>query len=156
VEEFGAEVDAALSDRRGWHAGGRLRLQRVAAGAAYDFTVYLATSATAHRMCAAGGTNNRIGGVSYTSCRAVGKVIVHLDRWMLSVDHFVAAEVPLASYRSYVVNHEVGHELGHRHVRCPGRGRPAPVMMKQTLSLDGCAPNPWPYVDGRLHTGPPL
>lgn len=156
VEEFGAFVDRTLSDPRSWTAGGQVRLQRVARGEDYDFTVYLATRYTAHEMCARGGTNNNINGVSYTSCRAVGQVIVNLDRWRLSVDHFVEAKIPLSLYREYVVNHETGHELGRSHERCPGDGKTAPVMMQQTLFLDGCKANAWPYVKGRLYRGPLL
>ena len=156
VEEFGAFVDRTLSDPRSWTAGGQVRLQRVARGEDYDFTVYLATRYTAHEMCARGGTNNNINGVSYTSCRAAGQVIVNLDRWRLSVDHFVEAKIPLSLYREYVVNHETGHELGRSHERCPGDGKTAPVMMQQTLFLDGCKANAWPYVKGRLYRGPLL
>jgi hypothetical protein len=156
VQEFGDIVEAALSDPRSWTAGGQVRFQRVAAGESYDFTVYLATRVTAHDMCARGGTNNNIDGVSYTSCRAVGQVILNLDRWRLSVDHFVEAKIPLSLYRQYVVNHETGHELGWRHERCSGAGDPAPVMMQQTLFLNGCQANAWPYVDGKLHRGPLL
>ena len=156
VEEFGAFVDRTLSDPRSWTAGGQVRLQRVAQGEDYDFTIYLATRYTAHEMCARGGTNNNINGVSYTSCRAVGQVIVNLDRWRLSVDHFVEAKIPLPLYREYVVNHETGHELGRSHERCPGDGKTAPVMMQQTLFLDGCKANAWPYVKGKLYRGPLL
>ncbi|MGS2613347.1 DUF3152 domain-containing protein [Micromonospora sp. LZ34] len=154
--EFGAAVETALAGPGSWVDSGRLRLQQVRARAGHDFTVYLVTAATARRMCAAGGVDIRIGGKPYTSCRAPGKVIINLDRWRLSVPHFVRAGVPLSVYRTYVVNHEVGHQLGHRHERCPGRGRPAPVMMQQTLFLDGCRANPWPYRDGRRYAGPPL
>ncbi|WDZ85427.1 DUF3152 domain-containing protein [Micromonospora cathayae] len=156
VRAVGTEVEQVLAAPGSWIGGGRLRLQRVPAGAAHDFTVYLATARTAGRMCAAGGVDIRVGGRPYTSCRAPGKVILNLDRWRTSVPHFVAAGVALSVYRAYVVNHEVGHELGHRHERCPGRGRPAPVMMQQTLFLKGCTANPWPYLDGRRHTGPRL
>jgi len=156
IEAFGDQVDAALSDPRSWPAGGTIRLQRVAAGEPYSFTIYLATAETSHDMCARGGTNTNLDGEPYTSCRTVGKVIVNLDRWNLSVDHFVKAKIPLSLYRNYVVNHETGHELGNAHVRCPGKGRPAPVMMQQTLFLNGCKANPWPYVDGKLNTGPAL
>ncbi|MFF3851801.1 DUF3152 domain-containing protein [Micromonospora sp. NPDC002575] len=156
VGDFGTAVQEALAGPGSWVDSGRLRLQRVPGAARHDFTVYLATARTAGRMCAAGGVDIRVGGRPYTSCRAPGKVIINLDRWRLSVPHFVAAGVPLAVYRTYVVNHEVGHQLGHRHERCPKPGRPAPVMMQQTLFLNGCVANPWPYRDGRRYAGPPL
>ncbi|MDG4806331.1 DUF3152 domain-containing protein [Micromonospora sp. WMMD1120] len=154
--DFGQVVEAALAGPGSWVDSGRLRLRQVPGDAPRDFTVYLATARTAGRMCAAGGVDIRVGGRPYTSCRAPGQVIINLDRWRLSVPHFVSAEVPLAVYRTYVVNHEVGHQLGHRHERCPGAGRPAPVMMQQTLFLKGCTVNPWPYLDGRRYSGPPL
>ena len=156
IEEFGAAVDLALGDPASWIGSGQLRFQRVPDRVGHDFTIYLATAGTAQRMCVAGGVNIRIDGRPYTSCRATGKVIINLDRWRLSVDHFVAAKVPLDVYRIYVVNHEVGHELGHRHERCPGAGRQAPVMMQQTLFLRGCVANPWPYLRGRRYAGPAL
>ncbi|MDG4763599.1 DUF3152 domain-containing protein [Solwaraspora sp. WMMD406] len=156
VEEFGTLVERTLSDPRSWIGGDQVRLQRVAGGGNHDFIVYLATAQTAARMCQAGWVDIRIDGKPYTSCRAQGKVIINLDRWRLSVDHFVRAGVPLDVYRAYVVNHEVGHELGHGHERCPGGGDPAPVMMQQTLFLNGCVANPWPYLAGERYAGPPL
>lgn len=156
VKKFAEAVEQTLSDPRSWTGSGRLRLQRVPGGANYDFTVYLATADTAGRMCAAGGTDIRIDGQPYTSCRTPGKVIINLDRWMLSVDHLVKAKVPLDAYRLYVVNHETGHQLGHGHEQCPGKGRPAPVMQQQTLFLSGCTANPWPYLDGERYEGAPV
>ncbi|MFF0252791.1 DUF3152 domain-containing protein [Micromonospora zamorensis] len=154
--DFALAVRTALAGPGSWVDSGRLRLQQVPGDAPRDFTVYLATAHTAGRMCADGGVDIRVGGRPYTSCRAPGRVIINLDRWRLSVPHFVSAGVPLAVYRTYVVNHEVGHQLGHRHERCPGAGRPAPVMMQQTLFLDGCRVNQWPYLDGRRYAGPAL
>ncbi|MEV6691729.1 DUF3152 domain-containing protein [Micromonospora sp. NPDC051196] len=154
--EFGLAVQEALTGPGSWVDSGRLRLRQVETTSRYDFTVYLATAPTAGRMCAAGGVDIRVGGRPYTSCRAPGKVIINLERWRRSVPHFVEAEVPLSVYRTYVINHEVGHQLGNRHERCPGPGRPAPVMMQQTLFLKGCIANPWPYLDGRRYAGPPL
>ncbi|MEU7845265.1 DUF3152 domain-containing protein [Micromonospora sp. NPDC049114] len=156
IAAFAQAVEVALAGPGSWVDSGRLRLQQVPGTAPRDFTVYLATARTAGRMCSEGGVDIRIGGRPYTSCRAPGQVIINLDRWRLSVPHFVSAGVPLAVYRTYVVNHEVGHQLGHRHERCPGAGRPAPVMMQQTLFLNGCRVNPWPYVDGRRYAGPAL
>ncbi|GAA4571119.1 hypothetical protein GCM10023176_31150 [Micromonospora coerulea] len=154
VHAFGDAVQTALAGPGSWVDSGQLRLQRVPTGAGHDFTIYLATASTAGRMCLAGGIDIRVGGRPYTSCRASGKVIINLDRWRLSVPHLVKAKLPLERYRLYVINHEVGHELGQHHERCPGAGRPAPVMQQQTLFLNGCTPNPWPYVEGRRYTGP--
>lgn len=156
VTAFAAAVESTLGDPRSWTAGGQLRLQRVPASSPATFTIYLATAGTAGRMCAAGGVDIRVGGRPYTSCRAPGKVIINLDRWRLSVDHLVAAGLPLSDYRTYVINHEVGHQLGRHHEDCPGPGRPAPVMLQQTLFLHGCTANSWPYLAGRRYDGPPV
>jgi uncharacterized protein DUF3152 len=144
VAVFAAQVEATLGDRRSWVGGGGLRMRRVDGGTRSDFTVYLVTRDTAGLMCANGGVNIRVGGRPYTSCRSTGKVIINLDRWRLSAKPYLSAKVPLISYRQYVINHEVGHELGHSHQGCPKRGRPAPVMAQQTLTLGGCTPHAWP------------
>ncbi|MET8837196.1 DUF3152 domain-containing protein [Micromonospora sp. NPDC004540] len=154
VHAFGDAVQRALAGPGSWVDGGRLRLQRVGPGSRSDFTIYLATRDTAGRLCGAGGINIRVGGVPYTSCRVTGKVVINLDRWRTSAPHLVAAKLPLDTYRLYVINHEVGHQLGHHHEACPGAGRAAPVMQQQTLFLNGCRPNPWPYVGGKRYTGP--
>jgi hypothetical protein len=154
--EFAAQVEAILGDPRSWVGGGALRLQRVGGADPADFTVHLATRDTTAAMCARGGTNIRIGGRPYTSCRTVGKAIINLDRWRLSAKPYLAAKVPLASYRQYVINHEVGHELGHRHQGCPKAGGPAPVMVQQTLTVRGCKPYPWPRRGKGLLSGPSM
>ncbi|WP_089155297.1 DUF3152 domain-containing protein [Micromonospora sp. NBS 11-29] len=148
VHAFAAAVDAVLGDARSWIASGRLRVQRVPGGAAADFTVYLATPVTSERMCAEGGLHTE----RYTSCRLPGRVVVNLARWMTAVPDYGA---PLDVYRTYVINHEVGHEFGELHQSCPAPGAPAPVMQQQTYGLDGCVPNAWPYVGGSRYEGEP-
>ncbi|MEU5786285.1 DUF3152 domain-containing protein [Micromonospora purpureochromogenes] len=145
VELLGREVAVVLADRRGWTGGGRWRLQRVGPDVAADFTVLLTTPATRADLC--GDADDR-----YTSCRNGDRVVVNVARWARGVPGFGG---DLATYRAYVLNHEVGHRLGMGHELCPARGAPAPVMQQQTLGLHGCTPNAWPYVDGTLHIGPP-
>jgi len=68
--------------------------------------------------------------------------MINLDRWNGGAAGFAG---PLADYRRYVVNHEVGHALGYEHRGCPATGALAPVMMQQTKGTGACMPNPWPY-----------
>lgn len=151
-------VEATLGDDRSWTAGGDRRFRRVPGGADHDFTVYFATRDTAARMCADGGLDITGSGLpdGGVSCRTPGRAIINYTRWQKSVPHYVDAGVPLEVYRQMVVNHEVGHELGYGHAGCPGKDRPAPVMQQQTIFLDGCTANPWPYRRGDYYTGPPV
>lgn len=142
---FADAVSATLADPRSWTAGGTLRLRRSGPAEPYDFTIYLATPATRDRLC-------RSGTDGYTSCRSGDRVVLNVARWVKGVPGFGASQ---AMYRQYMVNHEVGHRLGHGHELCPGPGRPAPVMQQQTLGLHGCVANAWPYRAGKRYTGRP-
>ncbi|HLL65643.1 MAG TPA: DUF3152 domain-containing protein [Micromonosporaceae bacterium] len=144
AEEFAAAVTGTLSDPRSWIGNGDIRLQRVGGGEAADFVIYLATPVTRDRLC--GSSYDR-----YTSCRNGDTVVINVARW---VNGASAVGGTLAAYRDYVVNHEVGHRLGHGHQLCPGPGAAAPVMQQQTLGLHGCRPNAWPVPDGAMYRGP--
>lgn len=74
------------------------------------------------------------------SCAILGgdRIWLNAARWQHGAPR---SRLPLLQYRQYMVTHEMGHALGYDHARCPGRGRPAPLMMQQTLGLQGCAPN---------------
>jgi hypothetical protein len=104
---------------------------------AADIRVVLASPTTVDEWCGAVGLDT--GGDS--SCWDGERAMLNGDRWRHGVDHVDDLE----TYRAYLVNHEVGHGLGHGHVDCPEPGAAAPVMMQQTLGLGGCHPNPWPY-----------
>jgi hypothetical protein len=144
---FAAEVDKTLADPRGWTAKGEWSFRRVSSGRV-DFVVRLATPDTVDRICGAAGLTT--GG--FTSCRTGQFVVVNLARWELAVPDY---QGNVALYRQYVVNHEVGHRLGHGHELCPGPGKLAPIMQQQTYGLNGCIANGWPFVDGRYVSGPP-
>lgn len=131
---FAGRVEAILADPRSWIAGGDVRFQRVDADP--DLHISLVTPEHVESYCPGYQTNG------YTSCRKGDRVVINLARWSVGVPDYDGA---LDAYRDYVINHEVGHFLGHDHVDCPAAGAKAPVMQQQTLGLDGCALNAWPY-----------
>lgn len=132
-----AEVTAILTDARSWTADGSLRFQRVGSHRA-RLRVVVATPATVDRLC--GDVGLRTGGS--VSCWDGYRAMLNLDRWTVGVPHFGG---DLVTYRQYLVNHEVGHGLGHGHVGCPRPGMLAPVMMQQTGGVGACQPNGWPF-----------
>jgi hypothetical protein len=137
---FASAVETTLFDPRSWGHGGQMSFQRVGAAAAaarqYDFKVTLVSPDSMETFCPGVGTGG------YTSCRYGDRAVINLARWATAVPDY---QGDIATYRLYVVNHEVGHALGHHHELCPGPGQPAPVMQQQTLGLSGCRKNAWPY-----------
>lgn len=129
-----AEILAILGDARGWTEPGTLRFQLVEENA--DVRIRIATPATVDARCFPLRTGGRL------SCRSGSTLNINSDRWAGATSFWTAS---LGEYRAYVINHEMGHFLGHGHVNCPGSGQLAPVMQQQTKSLQGCQPNGWPY-----------
>ncbi len=127
-------VERVLADPRSWTAQGRWSLQRVSTDP--DARIVVASPDTTDRLCAPLRTRGQV------SCRNGDVVVLNADRWTRGARSWGD---DVAGYQEYVVNHELGHYLGNGHVPCPGAGRPAPVMLQQTIGLDGCAPNAWPY-----------
>lgn len=134
VEQLAAAVERTLGDPRSWTSGGRRSLQRVDGDA--DLRVALTSPDTTDRLCAPLDTVGRF------SCANGDRAVLNAARWLTGAQAY-GSDLP--SYRHYLVNHEVGHVLGFGHADCPGAGEVAPVMVQQTISLEGCAPGPWPY-----------
>lgn len=132
-ERFAAFVMTTLNDARSWGRDGSVGFARTAGPA--PLQVVLASPATTDRLCAPLDTDADL------SCRSGPRAVINALRWTNGTPEYAS---DLTAYRHYVVNHEVGHWLGHSHVPCPGPGRPAPVMQQQTLGLDGCTKNSWP------------
>lgn len=127
-------IASILGDRRGWGGTGRVSFQRVSTGPV-SFRVVLATPSTVNRLCAPLIT----GGIY--SCGMYGRAVLNLLRWRYGAPAFHG---DMTKYRRYLVNHEVGHLLGHSHTSCHASGARAPVMMQQTKGVGSCRANGWP------------
>ncbi|MFE2593496.1 DUF3152 domain-containing protein [Streptomyces anthocyanicus] len=142
-----AEISEVLADRRGWTQDGTNSFRLVSSGS-YDFVVKIATPGTVDRICGAAGLLTR----GEVNCSVGTDVVVNLKRWVLGSPQF---DGPIHEYRALIVNHEVGHRIGHGHETCPGAGRPAPAMMQQIKGLKGCVANAWPYDEKGDYLGGP-
>jgi ssRNA-specific RNase YbeY (16S rRNA maturation enzyme) len=105
-----------------------------------SFRVTLASPRTTDRLCLPFPTNGIF------SCYMAGRAVLNAQRWRHGAAAYAGG---LRDYRTYMVNHEVGHALGHSHASCPGAGRRAPVMMQQTKGAAPCKANPWPLPSER-------
>jgi hypothetical protein len=157
---FASTVDQIIAHPRGWTRSAESPItnpdehmtaaswsfQRVG-GDDYSVRVRLATPDTVDRLCGAAGVSTR----GVYSCRFGTTLMINLRRWLNGATGF-AMDVP--AYRHMVIDHEMGHYLGFDHMRCPGSGRLAPVMQTQTIALNGCTPNAYPFTaDGVFVTG---
>ncbi|WP_203336036.1 DUF3152 domain-containing protein [Nocardioides limicola] len=137
---FRRQAHQTLLDARGWRNAG-VEFRRVASGG--QFTLWLSQASQVPTFSSACS--------SYYSCRVGRNVIINEDRWKWATPSWRSAGGQIRGYRHMVVNHEVGHFLGHGHRGCPGAGRLAPVMMQQSKALNGCRHNPWPLPSELWH-----
>ncbi|MFJ2779135.1 DUF3152 domain-containing protein [Kitasatospora sp. NPDC087315] len=142
-----AQIQGILADKRGWTNDRKNGFQLVAGGS-YDFTVKIGSPAAVDRICGQAGLDTH----GEVNCAVGNQVMVNVKRWNTGSPQFSG---PIDEYRALIVNHEVGHRIGHGHETCPGKGRPAPAMMQQIYGLKGCESNAWPYsAEGSYLGGP--
>jgi hypothetical protein len=125
-EAFARTIDGILSDPRSWIGTGQVSMQRVE-GEAVDFTVSLTTTGTTHALC---GFQIQF----ESSCWHTGtkRVIINTARWVRGGKVYGS---DLGAYRTYAINHEVGHVLRNPHEGCKENGKAAPVMMQQSFGV---------------------
>lgn len=135
-----ATVAQTLLDPRGWQGTDKISIhlmsaQQLATGTKPTVTVTIASPAMVDKLCAPMRTEGEF------SCGNSGRAVLNYKRWVDGVPYYGS---DLVDYRRYLINHEVGHILGHGHQSCAGKGEKAPVMQQQTKGLQGCTAWPWP------------
>ncbi|WNI22594.1 DUF3152 domain-containing protein [Streptomyces sp. ITFR-16] len=145
---FAEAVQKTLNDDRSWAHHGDMTFERISRGEP-DFVITLASPGTTGEWCRKSGLDTTEDNVSCDSA-ATERVMINAYRWAQGSSTFGPDK--LFSYRQMLINHEVGHRLGHNHVSCGTKGALAPVMQQQTKSLDidgiKCRPNAWVYPTG--------
>jgi hypothetical protein len=131
-------AEGALLDRRSWAR--EHHLVRVGDPALADVRLLFATPETVDDLCQAVGLDTN----GVYSCWTGTFAAINSWRYAFGAKGFDDLDL----YRRYVVNHEVGHGLGHRHVGCSAEGATAPIMLQQSASLEGCVANGWPHPAG--------
>ena len=132
VNEFANMVESTLTDSRGWIRAG-VKFSKVSSGGRL------------HVVLASGAEIDKYEGCSAElSCTVYPYVLINDARWLGATDSYNSAGLSLMSYRQMVINHEVGHFLGHDHISTCGEEGVAPVMLQQSTGLRGCMGNSWP------------
>lgn len=129
------QISTVLNDKRSWRGTKKWRFKLVDSPAKASLHAYVVTPRTTDKLCAPLLTRGKV------SCQNGDRVVLNAMRWMGGARGYGADR---NGYRRYLINHEFGHSLGFKHVKCPKSGARAPVMMQQTKGLHGCRPNPWP------------
>ncbi|GAA4287814.1 DUF3152 domain-containing protein [Georgenia daeguensis] len=135
-EAFAEFVMRVLNDERGWGHDGSVVFARTDGPS--DISVVLASPDLTDELCQPLRT------VGEYSCGRNARAVLNVERWSDGAAPFLDGGGNITEYRQYLVNHEVGHLLGHPHTGCAVPGEPAPIMLQQTMRLEGCRPNAWP------------
>ncbi|MQS35566.1 DUF3152 domain-containing protein [Streptomyces katsurahamanus] len=142
---FAQAVQRTLNDDRSWAHGGAMTFERISSGKP-KFVVTLASPETTHEWCDRSTLDTSVENVSCDAALSE-RVMINGFRWAQGSETYGPEK--MHAYRQMLINHEVGHRLGHTHVKCAKEGALAPVMQQQTKSLNiggiECRPNSWPY-----------
>ena len=143
LTEFANMVFSTLNDPRGWPRAGAVFQENEGADPNADPN---ACSMTLTLAAADQMTSFSTECSDEYSCRVGNDVVINVDRWNNATEGWLNAGGTVSRYRTMVINHEVGHRLGHldNELTCSAVNQPAPLMQQQSMDLLGCTPNEWP------------
>lgn len=136
LDDFRAKVAETLNSTKGW--GQILAFKETKANEKADLEIILSDAA---HLAATPGCSAELSCTNWSN-----QVIINDLRWREGTSASRAAGMSTRDYQHMVINHEVGHWLGHynHEASCPNGG-PAPIMLQQSTGLRGCDSfNAWP------------
>ncbi|MCQ2570912.1 MAG: DUF3152 domain-containing protein [Candidatus Saccharibacteria bacterium] len=82
---------------------------------------------------------------SELSCHVNETIYINDDRWNGASEAYRGLGVSVPNYQTMVVNHEVGHFLGHNHMSsCGVSSGVGSIMIDKAANLGTCLPTYWP------------
>jgi len=126
------KINEVLDDKRGWERLG-YRFRYVIRKSDAEFKIKIVNEEKIVKICKFSGL----------SCADMTRKIIYINvkRWRRGSK---GSKLTLDNYRTYLINHEMGHLLGRGHNKCGKGDTKVPVMVQQTLGIGDCKPNPWP------------
>lgn len=137
---FADAVQKTLNDKRSWAHNGAKTFERISSGHP-NFVITLASPVTTADWCAKSGLDTLEENVSCDSA-ATDRVMINAYRWAQGSPTY--GDSKIYPYRQMLINHEVGHRLGHNHVSCR---TPAP-------SRRSCSSRPSRWTSTGSNAGP--
>ena len=167
-EALAVYVMSVINDERGWGARGRMVFARTDGAA--EYRIIFATPETASKLCERPheAAEDRIEppgmnveptpspsvGASASpsldpsppspvepSCATQGMIVIDTYRWADGIRSF---EEDRVAARIYLLNHFLGHALGHPDAVCTEEGERASVMVDHEFDISPCLPGQWP------------
>lgn len=147
-KESAEEIDEILANPQGWISSGVVGFKRVSNTSKANVTFKISTPAKTDALCRKGGIPDTRGKVS---CRTANSININGDRWAGAVKHWPntpTGKKNIATYRSYLAGHEMGHFLGfgenNNSICTRKKSGLSPLMQQQTKYLLGCKANFYP------------
>lgn len=135
--DFRGHVLRTLGDPRGWAKYGYYFRELTEKPRDNSGNIFI-------RLSAAETVKKECGFIDMSCCDMVQKnILINYTNWMTCGRSTLSRD----RYRTYVINHEVGHALGLDHAKCAGAGKHGSVMMQMTRGpahIHPCIENEWP------------
>ena len=122
------KVVSVLSDKAGWALGGRLHFTKAESDCNFNINI----------MSAAAVTSLDPGCKGQTTCLSGNVIAISDNAWQQAPAKWSGT---LDTYRTELINNEVGHWLGFQHASCTNASTTTPILSAPDVTVNGCSPN---------------
>lgn len=131
------KIESVLDDSHGWKKLG-YKFHRSTTN--LDFVITIVPNKIVKKVCNFDGLSCA---TMFRNKNKTDIIFLNLKKWQKGS---AKSKQNVDLYRTYMINHEVGHILGRGHIKhedCKP-GTKCPIMVQQTLGIGKCKPNVFP------------